>query len=215
MRSLSKWLLPMVSLAVLSVAAPAHATAVNLCTETDAGPTAGDSAAFNAGSGGCINSGVGSEKYIASDGEVAFLPFGLTHDVSDAIALLHGAWLQTSSGWSMSPVTWTAPTTGSVFDVWYLPAVDACGAENEGTCETVGKWVFTSGVQWPAGTPDTAYIYEQNGGLSDELHFYNDATTGLATLTFDSAPIPEPTTMALLGTGLLVAGWRRRKSSPR
>src|SRR5688572_20369675 len=88
-KSTSAWLLCLAT----CVSIPAHAQTVVLCTETDAGVTAGD-AAEGRTMGGCVATIPTSAPplLVASDGEVPFDPFGAGFSVSDAI-VLNASWL--------------------------------------------------------------------------------------------------------------------------
>jgi PEP-CTERM motif len=153
--------------------------------------------------------------YLASDGEVAFDPFGSGHDTSDGIAL--------NSGWSPDPAFaaafangfWTQitasapglPWDGNQF-TWVLPASTPCGNENEPRCEPVAKWDF-SGGGWLPGTPQFVKLWEPDGALSDVILLANNGPGGSATITFSSDPslIPEPSTWAMLLLGFVGLGF--------
>ena len=73
---------------------------------------------------------------VASDGEVAFDPFGFGADTSDDIQFTAGpgVWVPDPAfASSFGPGLWTEFTAGGN-DMWALPAVIAgCGSENEPT----------------------------------------------------------------------------------
>src|SRR5258707_1127264 len=95
----------------------ALADQVLLCTETD-------------GSGCTANLGGGVPPApvitVASDGEAAFQPFGVTFDVSDAIQFnaAPGTWVPDASSGGFATGFWQEITTdpNSTTDVWVLPA---------------------------------------------------------------------------------------------
>jgi hypothetical protein len=152
---------------------------------------------------------------VGSDSEGGFDPFGAGFDTSDGI-VLNGDWAPDPAfaasfgpnGWQQLPGTFT----------WVLPAnLGPCGSENETICEPVGKWFFTPGSPWNAGTPDTLLMLEDDGSISDIILVNNTGPGGSAAITFSSDPFatPEPGTITLLGLGLVGVGIasRRRKSA--
>jgi hypothetical protein len=147
----------------------------------------------------------GTAYLVASDGETGFDPFGAGFDTSDGI------------NFSGVPFPWNQ-AAGSVWtslgnQTWVLPATTSCGSENEPVCEPVGH--FISPDAWNAAAIGTYLILENpanGGGVSDVITTWNDAA-GFANLTFQSDPIPEPSTwaMLLLGfAGLGFAGYRAK-----
>jgi hypothetical protein len=164
-----------------------------------------------------------SDTYlVASDGENAFFPFGVTYDVSDGINLSGSA-----ATWSQSKGSiWTS--LGN--ETWVLPADLSgigCGTENETTCEPVGTFYANNGASWVPGAIGLWVILDAPGdktwvgrvGWSDVIKTFNGP--GGAVLQFYSdfaggGGIPEPSTwaMMLLGFGGLgFAGYRARKQS--
>ena len=147
---------------------------------------------------------------VASDGELAFRPFGILEDVSDAIFFgpMNGdEWMQAPDS------TWTNNGNG----VWYLPASNpgpGCPPENAtdtSTClEAVGHWISTIGP-WVGPLLGDYVILSADGTFGDVIRLYN--TDGIANVSFASDPIglPEPASLALLGAGLAGLGWQRRQ----
>jgi len=194
-----RWLLPVLMLGLMpAVAQPA----LVLCTE---------------GTDGCIATLVGPDPAIAvaSDGENPFRPCGIQVDVSDAIQFVEGAF------WALDPSSlgWVQFNA----NVWYLPAnLDSigCGIENETTCEPRGKWIFTPGTAWNAGTEAIQVMLDPDGTVGDAFFLLNDGPNGGATISFFSdpnvPPIPGPATLILVGLGLgfaAVATRLRRKAA--
>ena len=74
-----------------------------------------------------------------------------------------------------------------------------CGSENETSCEPTG--VFNFNVAFAPGTDATYQILDPLGeitptpgpGISDTIHVFNDSTTGLGVLTFESDPTTQTT----------------------
>jgi len=152
---------------------------------------------------------------VGSDGEGFFDPFGFGADTSDGIAFkssgsVGGIWVpdaKIGAGWVQLPVTSDNPNT------WVLPAdltsID-CGIENETTCEPAGVWNLP-GEFWAPDALGTYVILDEFGNVSDTLTASNTAPGGFAQLTFQSDAIPEPTSLALLGSGLIAFGISRRR----
>jgi hypothetical protein len=124
---------------------------------------------------------------VGSDGEVAFRPFGITVDTSDAIDFSQQGfgWTQVAGG------TWTQLGTQSI---WYR---DAAG-ENEPNVEDVGSFVS---VDAPWITTGDFTILSADGSLSDVITLFNVGND--AHLTFASDPIAPAPSTALSGLALL------------
>jgi hypothetical protein len=136
---------------------------------------------------------------VASDGEVPFLPFGATSDMSDAIQFTAGAGSWT---WLGPANNWTSPDGGAT---WFLPAI----AENEPSSENVGSWFFTGGSGWLPQTPSAVILTEGvRGPVSDIITLANNGPGAAATITFRSDPIvPEPSTWAMMVVGFAGLGF--------
>jgi hypothetical protein len=183
-----------------------------------AGATAGTKVLGTEGESGFVGdlfmgAFAGFSYTVASDGEAPFDPFGAGYDTSDGLDLSYD---HTQVSWVQAPDShWNAIRD----QVWVLPAVTDCGAENEPECEPVGHWVATDGAFWRPETTGTWLILEgPNGGLSDRIVTYN--VDGVANIQFYSDPslgVPEPMSWTLMvtGFGMLGAGARllRRRQS--
>ena len=150
---------------------------------------------------------------VASDGESSFDPFGFGADTSDGIKFTgfdNGPWLQAAGS------QWTQ--LGNA-ETWVIPAANpgpGCGSENTNTCELVGHFIqvaLAGGAlpQWQSQLLGDYVILDADGSIGDKIHLFNTANG--AELIFQSDPIPEPASMALVGLGLLgLAGFRRRRA---
>ena len=143
---------------------------------------------------------------VASDGEAAFHPFGVTFDVSDAISL-NGNWAPDPAyaaafgpnGWQQLPGTF----------VWVLPSCINGVCENGTVSEPIGKWDFTPGGQWGAGAL-SILIVDPDGSFSDIAFIANDGPGGEATVLFQSGT-PEPATWAMMLIGFAGIGLASRR----
>ena len=142
---------------------------------------------------------------VASDGEVAFFPFGATTDMSDAIQFTAGAGVW---NWVGAANNWTTPDGGAM---WFLPAI----AENEPPSEDIGTWIFAAGSGWNAGTPSAVILTEGLGGpTSDIIRLSDNPLNGAAMITFRSDPIiPESSTWAMMIIGFAGLGFAAYRTS--
>ena len=194
--------------AMLFASAPALAVTFT-CTETAAGAVCDLLA----------ESGFPGFVTVASDGESSFDPFGFGADTSDGIQFTlfdNGPWIQAADS------QWTQIAGG--VGTWVLPAISAggpgCPGENaidtSGCFELVGHWIQIAGPgfplpQWAPGLPGEYDILSADGTVADKITLFNTANG--AELIFQSDPIPEPATMALVGISLLGLGaFRRRRA---
>jgi hypothetical protein len=135
---------------------------------------------------------------VASDGEVAFHPFGATFDTSDGL------------DFSLVPFVWDQAADSSWTNIghqtWVLPAsTAACGAENEPVCEPVGH--FISPTPWTPDAIGTWLILEGPGGaLSDRIVTFNSPLGAELKFYSDPFAVPEPATWAIMLTGLAGMG---------
>jgi hypothetical protein len=145
---------------------------------------------------------------VGSDAESPFDPFGVGFDTSDEIQL--------NQDWAPLPNNgWSAAT--NVANVWYASAA----GENEPKNEAIGRWYFTPGGGWTAGTKSLLIL--DDDGVSDFIRIANNGPGGTATITFRSDPlpqnvgVPEPAEwgMLLMGIGMIgaVARTLRRKEA--
>jgi hypothetical protein len=194
--------------AMLFASAPALAATI-ICTE-DSGGAVCDLLA---------SSGFPGFVSVASDGESPFDPYGAGFDTSDGIQFTlfdNGPWIQAADS------QWTQIAGG--VGTWVLPAATAggpgCPGENAidtSTCtELVGHWIqiaLPGGAlpQWQPQLLGEYDILSADGTIGDRIFLFN--TNAGAELIFQSDPIPEPATMALVGISLLGLGaFRRRRA---
>lgn len=165
-----------------------HAT--TLCTETASGATAGDQAG-GLQQGGCVATVYhgSSNVVVASDAEVNFDPFGAGFATSDGVNFNVYASVFIFDG----QAGWQQLSSGA----WVLP---------EGK-EALGHWTdSTANTSW-GGQEGTYTILEANGAVSDTITLddLGGPNHNQAEITFQSdiETVPEPSTVLLLGIGLL------------
>jgi len=145
----------------------------------------------------------GTNIWVFSDGLVP-LP------LSDLISFSDAGWIANmdpSSPWVECD---SCGFSGSVVS-WVLPESSACSEGHDQACEPIGSW-YLPGAFWTSSS--TFIILEEDGDtVSDIITVDNNGPGGSAEVLFNSAPTPEPSTLVLLGCGLLtVIGSRRRRS---
>lgn len=145
---------------------------------------------------------------VASDGEAAFRPFGLTFNVSDAISLSADWTPDPAYAAAFGPTGWQqAPGTF----VWYLPACETGACED--VPEPIAKWDFVPpplGSGWSAGA-ENILILQSDGSFSDFIGIANDGVRGGATVTFQSGGVPELATWAMMLLGFAGIGLAMRR----
>jgi hypothetical protein len=181
-----------VSLGALSLAAAASAQSFaihNLGTEDHTNGFTGTIPSTAPGFGNTIT--------VMSDGEVAIMPFGITHDVSDAVQLA-SIWVG-GAGWE---------NVGG--GVWDIPACSGGGCENANILEPIGMWT-APGFTWVNGMNEYIIWEDPNdgGGWSDEIRTFN-LPDGTAAFTFASG-VPEASTWAMMVLGLGLVGFTLRR----
>lgn len=210
MLSFAKYVIPLALLATAGLS-----SASTICTESDSGPTLGDSA-DGLQEGGCVQSitvntvnGAPFTFTVASDGEVSFDPFGFDDDTSDGIKL--------GAGWALGFNTIGWEPVPDQEGTWVLPgdlSSIGCGSENTTTCEPIGEFQNTS-LLWDLGGASQLEfdILDPDGSVGDQIFVDNNANApgGGAQITFHSDAdivIPEPSAIVMIGFGLLAIALR-------